>query len=123
MTTFDEYVEQFGCHFNKRLYEFAISLMTDRKGQRVKPKSKEQVEKFLADHGVTVENNKGWDAPYVLAMLTSDNFGSSYKTEEQVALGVKDYLDDPDGNPFKAFDHFVVDCRAKQEPIFWDLMM
>lgn len=123
MTTFDEYIEQFGCHFNKRLYEFAVSLMTDRKGERVKPKSREQVEQFLTSHGVTVENNKGWDAPYVLAMLTADNFGSSYKTEDQLALGVKDYLDDPDGNPFKAFDHFVVDCRAKQDPIFWDMMM
>lgn len=123
MTTFEEYIEQFGCHFNKRLYEFAVSLMTDRKGERVKPKSREQVEQFLTSHGVTVENNKGWDAPYVLAMLTADNFGSSYKTEDQLALGVKDYLDDPDGNPFKAFDHFVVDCRAKQDPIFWDMMM
>ena len=123
MTTFDEYIEQFGCHFNKRLYEWAVSLMTDRKGEKMKPTTQEQAEEFLAKYGVTLENNKGWDAPYVLAMLYADNFGSSYKTEEQLALGVKDFLDDPDGSKTKAFDHFVVDCRAKREPIFWDMMM
>lgn len=123
MTAFEEYVDMYGCHFNKKLYEWAVSMMKDRNSGEVKPKTKEQVEQFLSSHGVTLKNDKGWDAPYVHAMLMADNWGSSYKTEEQVALGVKDFLDDPDGNPCKAFDHFVVDCRAKKEPIFWEEMM
>lgn len=36
---------------------------------------------------------------------------------------VMDFLDDPDGSRSKAFDHFVVDCRAKDEPIFFDEML
>ena len=123
MTSFEEYVDQYGCHFNKKLYEFAVSLMTDRNGNKVQPMTKEQVADWLQSHNVSVNNNKGYDTAYVRAMLFADYWGSSYKTDQQLPLGVKDYLDDPDGNPCKAFDHFVVDCRAKHIPIFWDEML
>ena len=123
MTSFEEYVDQYGCHFNKKLYEWAVSMMSDRNGNKVTAKTKEQVDSFLSTHGVSLKNDKGYDAPYVHAMLMADCWGSSYKTEDQVALGIRDFLDDPDGSKTKAFDHFVVDCRAKGEPIFWDMMM
>jgi hypothetical protein len=123
MTTFNEYIEQFGCHFNKRLYEWAVSLMTDRKGEKIKPRTQQQVEEFLGKHGIKIDNNKGWDAAYVLAMGAADYIGSSIPDEAHLAKFVKDFLDDPDGSKTKAFDHFVVDCRAKREPIFWDMMM
>lgn len=123
MTSFEEYVDQYGCHFNKKLYERAVSMMSDRDGRQVEPKTKQQVSEILSARGVTLDNDKGHDAAYVYAMLYADCWGSSYKTEEQLALGVKDFLDDPDGSETKAFDHFVVDCRAKGEPIFWDEMM
>lgn len=123
MTAFEEYVDQYGCHFNKKLYEWAVSMMSDRNGNKIAVRTKEQVDDFLKARGVTLKNDKGYDAPYVHAMLMADCWGSSYKTEDQVALGVRDFLDDPDGSKTKAFDHFVVDCRAKGEPIFWDMMM
>ncbi len=123
MTAFDEYVDQYGPHFNKRLYEWAVSMMTDRSGNKVMPKTKEQVEEFLRINGVSLKNDKGHDAAYVHAMLMADNWGSSYTTDKQLALGVMNFLDDPDGSKSKAFDHFVVDCRAKREPIFWDMFM
>lgn len=113
----------YGFHFNKKLYEWAVSMMEDRNGDKVTPKTKEEVDSFLKTNGVTLKNNKGYDAPYVHAMLTADCWGSSYTTNQQLALGVRDFLDDKDGNPNKAFDHFVVDCRAKEEPIFWDELM
>lgn len=123
MTTFEEYTEQFGCHFNKRLYEWAVSIMTVRDGSRLQPLSKEQVSDFLKAQGVSLKNDKGYDAAYVRAMLYSDCWGSSYTTDKQLALGIKDFLDDPDSYPTKAFDHFVMDCRRKNEPIFWDDML
>lgn len=120
MTSYEEYTDQFGCHFNKKLYEWAVSMMRNRKGERPESETKEQVTEFLRSHGVTLDNDKGHDAAYVLAMLRADCWGSSYNTEEQLALGVKDFIDDPDGSSTKAFDHFVVDCRSKNEPIFWE---
>jgi len=123
MTSFEEYVDQYGCHFNKKLYEWAVSIMTDRNGGKVQTLPKEHVEEWLRSNGINLKNDKGHDAAYVRAMLFADCWGSSIKNEQQLALGVKDFLDDPDGNPCKAFDHFVVDCRQKGEPIFWEEML
>jgi len=123
MTTFEEYIDQFGAHFNKRLYEWAVSMMKDRGGNRVPPMTKEQVAEWLKNNGVSLKNDKGHDAAYVRAMLFADCWGSSLPNDKQLALGVMDFLDDPDGSKTKAFDHFVVDCRAKGEPIFWDEML
>lgn len=123
MTTFDEYVEQFGLHFNKKLYEWAASMMRDKNGDSLPPKTKEQVSTFLMANNITIKNDKGYDAAYVLAMAKADYFGSSIVDDLHLALFVRDFLDDPDGTTTKAFDHFVVDCRAKGEPIFWDEMM
>lgn len=123
MTSFEEYTDQFGFHFNKKLYEWAVSMMADRGGNRVKPLTKEQVDEFLRVNGITLDNNKGYDAPYVHAMAKADYWGSSINDDAHLARFVKDYLDDQDGSDTKAFDHFVVDCRAKGEPIFWDEMM
>lgn len=123
MTAFEEYVDQYGCHFNSKLYEFAVSMMTGRDGNGVQPMPKDEVSSWLASHGVHLKNDRGHDAAYVRAMLYADCWGSSYTKESQLALGVMDFLDDPDGSPTKAFDHFVVDCRTKKEPIFWDEML
>lgn len=123
MSAFDEYVEQYGCHFSKKLYEWAVSMMRGRNGETIQPKTKEQVTEALASYGVSLANSKGYDSAYVHAMAMADYYGSSINDEQHLARFVKDFLDDPDGNKTKAFDHFVVDCRVKGEPIFWDEMM
>lgn len=123
MTSFEEYTDQYGCHFNKKLYEWAVSMMTDMNGEKVIPKTKEEVKMFLKENGVTLQNDKGYDAAYVHAMAMADYFGSSIDDEPHLAMFIQNFLDDPDGTKSKAFDHFVVDCRAKGEPIFWDEMM
>lgn len=120
MTSFEEYVDQYGLHFNRKLYEWAVSQMTDRNGNRIQPMTKEQVTDFLRTNGVSLEHAKGFDAAYVLAMARADYYGSSIKDDAHLSLFVKDFMEDPDGTDTKAFDHFVVDCRAKEEPIFWE---
>ena len=123
MTAFEEYTEQYGFHFSKKLYEWAVSMMTARSGGKVQPLTKEQVAEKLRVNGMALTNDKGHDDAYVWAMATADYMGSSITDENHLAKYVKDFLDDPDGTKTKAFDHFVVDCRSKGEPIFWDEMM
>lgn len=113
----------YGCHFSKRLYEWAVSMMRDRNGNKLAPMTREQVSESLKAHGITLKNDKGHDAAYVHQMARADFYGSSITDDARLSLYVKDFLDDPDGTPTKAFDHFVVDCRSKGEPIFWDEMM
>ena len=123
MTAFEEYTDQYGCHFNKKLYEWAVSMMTDRNGKSVPTMTREQVSEWLRTNGVTLKNDKGYDAAYVHAMARADYWGSSITDDAHLALFIRDYVDDQDGSATKAFDHFVVDCRVKNEPIFWDEMM
>jgi hypothetical protein len=123
MTAFEEYAQQYGFRFNKKLYEWAVGMMKDRNGNKIQPMSKEQVDEWLKAQGASPKNNKGYDAAYVLAMAKADYMGSSITDDAHLAKFVVDFLDDPDGNPSKAFDHFVIDCRVKGEPIFWDSVM
>lgn len=123
MTAFEEYYDQYGCHFNRKLYEWAVSMMRDRNGNKMNVLTKEQVAEWLKTQGVNLKNDKGYDAAYVYSMAKADYYGSSIKDNAHLALFVKDYLEDPDGTKTKAFDHFVMDCRAKEEPIYWDEML
>jgi len=123
MTAFDEYVDMYGPHFNKKLYEWAVSKMETLKGGSVKPMEKSAVLEKLKAYGVTVDNDKGHDVPYVWAMGTADYLGDSVPDEAHLAKFVKNFQDDPDGTESKAFDHLVVDCRQKGEFIYWDEML
>ena len=123
MTALEEYIELYGFHFNKKLYEWAVSMMKDRNGNKVTPKTKEEVNEFLRMNGVTLKNNTGHDAAYVLHMAKADYMGSSIVDDAHLAKFVADFLDDPDGTESKALDHFVADCKAKDIRIYWDEMM
>ena len=45
--------------------------------------------------------------------------GSSIADEVHLALYVKDYIDDKDGNPTRAFDEFYINCIAKGIDFPW----
>ena len=119
----EEYLAEYGFHFNSRLFDFATSMMEDRNGDRLRPWDKEKVSSFLKANGVSLRNDVGHDAAYVLNMARADYYGSSIGNEAQLALFVKDYLDDPDGAKSRAFDEFWIKTVALGIPIFWDEMM
>ena len=119
----EEYLEEYGYHFNKKLFEFAVDMMKDRNGVRLTPWDKDKTETFLKSYGVTLRKSMGHDAAYVVNMARADYWGSSISDETHLAAFVKDYCEDVDGAPTKAFDHFYIDCVAKGVPIFWDEML
>lgn len=122
MTAFEEYTDTYGFHFNKKLYEWAVSMMRDRNDAKAQPMEKDKVNEVLKANGVTLVNDKGHDAAYVMMMAKMDYFGSSIMDDNHIAKYVKDYLDDKDGYSTRAFDEFVMKCRRKDTPIFWDEM-
>lgn len=119
----EEYLSDYGYHLNKRLFEFAVSMMVDRNGSPLKAWDKEKTENFLKVNGITLRNNKGHDAAYVLNMARADYWGSGITDDMHLAMFVKDYLDDPDGAPSRAFDEFYIKTVALGIPIFWDEML
>ena len=43
--------------------------------------------------------------------------------EKRLAMFVKDYVDDRDGSPTRAFDEFYIKTVALGIPVFWDEML
>ena len=119
----ESYLEEYGHHFNKRLYHYAVSLMRNHKGEEMKPLELDRVNEFLKSHGVTVKNNVGYDCAYTVMMAMSDYLGSSVPDDRHLALYVQDYVDDPDGNETRAFDEYYINCVRKGVFISWADML
>ena len=68
------YLQYNGWHFNKKAYDFAVSLMrkrgSDGKKLKVEPLKKEDVDNILNAHGVSVDN-KGNLTGSILELLCS----------------------------------------------------
>ena len=116
----DAYLSSHGHHFSKPMLEWAVGMMRDRKGIKQSVPEKKKVDEKLNSYGIAIERDKGYyDPVYVWCMAKSDYMGSSINDEGQLALYVKDYIDDPDGNPTRAFDEFYINCIAKGIDIPW----
>lgn len=117
----DAYMASHGRHFSKPMLEWAVSMMRDRKGEKVKTPEVKQVEEKMKAYGIELENRKGhYDCAYVYAMALADYWGSSIADEAHLVKYIKDYLDDVDGNPTRAFDEFYINCIAKGVDFPWE---
>ena len=120
----DAYMASHGRHFSKPMLEWAVGRMRDRSGKKVSLPDKKQLDNILASNNVTIERSEGfYDPLYVWCMARADYFGSSLSDDMHMARYVKDFLDDPDGNPTRAFDEFYVNCVAKGVDIPWEDMI
>ena len=120
----EDYLSQNGWHFNKRLCEWAVDQMK-RKNQlnkidKITPYTKDNLDSLLKTNNITIENNIGYDALYVLNMAKADYHGSSITEEPRLIKFVKDYLDDPDGYDGVAMTRFYADCIGKGIAIPWE---
>lgn len=132
-TQYDEYPEamliymrNYGPHFNKKLFKFAVSNMTKREGgveRPITPFTKEEVEALLARQGVVVERGQLMDAAYVACMCKADFLGSSIADERHMAMYIKDVIDDVDAPDGLVFNRFYADCCYKGIAIEWEEML
>lgn len=119
----DAYLSYYGYHFSPAMARWAVEHMVPRNGGRMKMMDKEAVEKLLADHDIDFRAAKGHDLVYLANMVVADRWGSSVKDEDQLALAIRDEMDDPDGYDGMAFSRFLADCNAKGVPIVWEDMI
>lgn len=120
------YINNYGCHFNKKLCEEAVSRMyKDVNGRKeyIKPYTKEDVDGMLEAYGVKVKRNKLYDAVYVANMCQADFLGKSVPTEEHLCKYVRDVLDDADAEEGYVFNRFYADTIFMNNPIEWDDMV
>lgn len=120
------YINNYGCHFNKKLCMEAASRMyteSDGKKSYIKPFTKEEVDQLLEDYGVKLDRNKLYDAVYVANMVKADYLGKSVPTEEHLVKYIKDTIDDADAKEGFIFNRFYADQMFMNNPIDWDDMI
>lgn len=115
-----EYKRRNGCHFNKALYEFAVSRMEGEDGKPIKAMTKQEVERMLEEAKVEVKNKKGFDHVFVANMGLADYLGDSVSDMEHLAKYVRNVIDDPDGYEGIAFCRWVADCVGKKVEVPWE---
>jgi hypothetical protein len=112
-----------GMHFNRRMYEFAVSLMytEDANGTRepVKPVTREQFEAVMQRHGVELPKGTLCDGMYVWSMACAD-FPESLPDDKARAEYVREYLTDPDQRDGFVFNRFYNDTVFNGIPIDWE---
>ena len=117
------YINNYGCHFNRKLCKEAASRMyTMKNGKKeyIKPYTKEQVEQLLKAYGMELDNDKMYDAVYLANMVKADYLGRSVPSEEHLAMYIKDTLDDPDAVSGMTFNRWYADQMFMDCPIDWD---
>ena len=121
------YMRHYGPHFNRKMFEFAVSQMTyedeDGKEKSVTPYTKDEISNLLNMHGVEVRRNQLYDAAYVATMCKADFLGSSIKDEKHLALYVKDVIDDIDAPDGLVFNRWYADMCYKGIAIDWEAML
>lgn len=120
------YINNYGCHFNKKLVDEAVRRMyyiKDDKKTYVAPLGKERLYEILNSNNITLERDKLYDAVYVANMCKADFYGKSVPNEECLAKFVKDMIDDPDADEGYIFNRFYADTVFMDNPIEWDDMV
>ena len=117
------YINNYGCHFNKKLCKEATSRMyteVNGKKEHIKPYTKEQVDSMLESYGIKLNRNKLYDACYVANMCANDYLEKSVPDERHMAMFIKDMIDDPDAEEGFIFNRFYADTMFMNNPIDWE---
>lgn len=117
----DAYLASHGHHFSRPMLEWAVGMMRDRDGNKLVVVERKTLDGILAKYDVELKRNEGYYDPiYVWNMGLADYYGSSVPDEQHLALFVKNYIDDKDGNPTRAFDEFYINTAAKGIDFPWE---
>lgn len=120
------YINNYGCHFNKKLCEEACKRMyTTINGRKeyITLFSKDIVDTLLSSRNIKLNNNKLYDAVYVANMCKADFYGKSIPDDTHLAMFIKDMIDEPDATEGLIFNRFYSDTVFMNDPIEWEDMI
>lgn len=124
----EDYISNYGFHFNKKAFEYAVGQMkrvnpTTGRKESLHPMDKKQIDEILSRNGVNLENKNMYDYAFVFMMAKADYWGSSIEDERHLALFVKDYVDDKDASDETPFRRWLATMRGNGTGIEWDEML
>ena len=120
------YLSAYGWHFNKKMCDFAVSLMrrvSGTKTEKVEPMSKETVDQILRTYGVELDNAVLYDYVFVANRCRATLLGKSVADEMKLAFYVKDVIDDINAGDGDEFVSWYAKMAHNGQPIDWDEMV
>lgn len=116
------YLKYYGWNFNKKMLEFAVSMMY-KDGKKLQAITKDKVEELLNKYNITLKNDMLYNSTYVANMAKADFYGSSIVDEQHMAKYIKDVIDDEDAYDGIVFNRWYADMCKKGVPIDWEEMI
>lgn len=118
-----KYLKNYGYHFNHKIYEFAVSKMFKKNGdkrEKIQPTDKDKVQEILKKYNITLENDEMYDSSYVYSMIMADFMGKSIPNEQYAAMYIKDKIDDADQPDGYIFNEWYAKMCYAGIPIDWE---
>lgn len=118
------YITNYGFHFNKKTYEYAVKFMKKRNPKTnidevIEPYTKEYIDNLIQQYNITIKNKIMYDYVFVATMCKADYLGSSIEDEYHLILYVKDTVDDVDADTSTTFRRWMQTMIANGIPIDW----
>jgi len=120
-----KYISNYGWHFNKKAYEYALSYMRSRnknnnKNEQVVGYTKENVDKLLKQYNIELDSKIMYDYVYVATMCKADYLGKSIIDEQHLVMYIKDTIDDVDASDETTFRRWLATMIGNGIPIDWE---
>lgn len=124
----EDYLAHYGWHFNKKLCDYAVSLMkvknpSSGKEEAVEAMKRDEVMELLKRNNVKLENDVMYDSTYVANMVKADRWKSSVDDDRHHALAIKDDIDDIDAADGSVMYCWYAKMRKAGIPIMWEDML
>lgn len=118
-----KYLQNYGYHFNHKIYRFAVSKMfkknKDGKEEKIEPVEKEKVQEILKKYNITLENDEMYDSTYLYSMAMADFLGVAFD-EATTAKWIKARIDDVDMPSGHIFNEWYAKMCFAGIPIDWE---
>lgn len=123
-SSMQKYIANYGWHFNKKCYDYAVSKMYKKNkntgtSEPITAYTKEQVNELLSKYSIELENKIMYDYVFAATMCKADYYGKSIPDEKHLAMYVKDTIDDYDASAETTFRRWVATMIGNGEPIDW----
>lgn len=118
-----KYLKNYGYHFNHKIYQFAVSKMFKKNGdkrEKIQAIDKDKVQEILKKYNITLENDEMYDSSYVYSMIMADFMGKSIPNEQYAAMHIKDRIDDADQPDGYIFNEWYAKMCYAGIPIDWE---
>lgn len=124
----EDYLAHYGWHFNKKMCDYAVSLMkvknpSSGKEEAVEAMRRDEVLELLKRYNIKLENDTMYDSTFVANMCKADYMKKSISDDQHMAMYIQDTIDDVDAADGSVMYCWYAKMRKAGKPIEWEDML